>query len=201
MVHRDIDSDTTPGNVNRDDRERVLGQSGCVVWLTGFSASGKTTIANSLERQLTDQGFIAYVLDGDTVRKGLCKDLGFSEEARHENIRRVGEVSALMADAGIMVIVAFISPYKQDRDRARETAGNGRFIEVYLNVSLEVCEQRDPKQLYRKARAGLIPEFTGISSPYEPPGAAEIVLDTSAKSLSTCVDTIKEFLKNPGFIP
>jgi adenylylsulfate kinase len=200
MTRYEARTDTPTGSLNRDDRERLLGQRGCVVWLTGLSASGKTTIANSLERRLLNQGFLSYVLDGDTVRRGLCRDLGFSEEDRHENIRRIGEVAALMADAGVLVIVAFISPYKQDRDRARGTAGKGRFVEVYVNAPLEVCEQRDPKQLYRKARAGLIPEFTGISSPYEPPDAAEIVVDTSMAALSSCVESVEVFLKKHGFI-
>lgn len=200
MTRHEATADPTSGFPSRDDRERLLGQHGCVVWLTGLSASGKTTIANSLERRLLNQGFLCYVLDGDTVRKGLCQDLGFSEADRHENIRRIGEVAALMADAGVVVIVAFISPYKQDRDKARGTAGKGRFIEVYVNAPLEVCEERDPKQLYRKARAGLIPEFTGISSPYEPPDSAEIVLNTSLTALSDCVESVELFLRSNGFI-
>ena len=188
------------GKVTSEERERILGHSGCVVWLTGLSASGKTTIAEALEKRLVTNNRPAYVLDGDSLRRGLCKDLGFSQDDRTENIRRVGEVAALMADAGLIVIAAFISPYRADRDRARATSGNGRFVEIYLDVPLEVCENRDPKELYRRARAGEIPEFTGISSPYEPPEAAEIVLDTSRESLSNCVNSIELFLKNAGYI-
>jgi adenylylsulfate kinase len=188
------------GKVTSEERERILGHGGCVVWLTGLSASGKTTIAEALEKRLVTNNRPAYVLDGDSLRRGLCKDLGFSQDDRTENIRRVGEVAALMADAGLIVIAAFISPYRADRDRARATSGNGRFVEIYLDVPLEVCENRDPKELYRRARAGEIPEFTGISSPYEPPEAAEIVLDTSRESLSNCVNSIELFMKNAGYI-
>jgi adenylyl-sulfate kinase len=188
------------GKVTSEERERILGHIGCVVWLTGLSASGKTTIAEALEKRLVTYNRPAYVLDGDSLRRGLCKDLGFSQDDRTENIRRVGEVAALMADAGLIVIAAFISPYRADRDRARATSGNGRFVEIYLDVPLEVCENRDPKELYRRARAGEIPEFTGISSPYEPPEAAEIVLDTSRESLSNCVNSIELFMKNAGYI-
>lgn len=186
--------------VSSKERENILGCKGVVVWLTGLSASGKTTTALALEKRLIRKGYPAYVLDGDTVRRGLCKDLGFSQADRTENIRRVGQVAALMADAGLIVIAAFISPYRADRDMARATAGPGRFIETYLNAPLEICEQRDPKQLYRRARAGEIPDFTGISSPYEPPEKAEIRLDTSQTNVDSCVESIENYLIHGAYL-
>jgi len=184
--------------LSQQERERTLGYKGCVVWLTGLSASGKTTIAQSLESVLVGKGIPAFVLDGDSVRRGLCKDLGFSETDRHENIRRVGEVAALMAQAGVVSIAAFISPFKADRDAARSTAGDGRFVEVFLNTSLAVCEGRDPKNLYKRARAGQIPFFTGISSPYEPPEACEVILNTAEITVEDCVMVIEAYLRQIG---
>lgn len=176
--------------VDATARERQNGHSGGVVWLTGLSASGKSTVATELERRLVADGWRAYVLDGDNLRQGLCSDLGFEAEDRRENIRRVGEVARLFADAGLVCIAALISPYRSDRDLARRIAPPNRFIEVYVNAPLEVCERRDPKGLYRKARAGSIPSFTGISAPYEPPLSPEIELRTDQQDVSQCVTII-----------
>ena len=170
------------GHVDRAEREKLLGQKGVTIWFTGLSACGKSTIAFTLEHALMEQGRMAYVLDGDNLRQGLNRDLGFGPDARAENIRRVAEVAALFADAGFLVVTAFISPYREDRDNARAIAGDG-FREVFVKCSLEVCEQRDPKGLYSRARAGEIPEFTGISAPYEKPAAPELVVDTEALGL------------------
>lgn len=163
---------------------------GCVVWLTGLSGSGKTTIAQALETELRHSGRAVCVLDGDCLRRGLCSDLGFSPEDRQENIRRVGAVARLFADAGLVCIVALISPYRQERDRARAAAPPGRFIEVYVNAPLEVCERRDPKGLYARARAGELRNFTGISAPYEPPTSPEVELRTDQAGVLECVTAI-----------
>lgn len=178
----------------------MLGQRGVVVWLTGLSGSGKSTLAYALERRLVDDEKIAFVLDGDNVRHGLNQDLGFSPEDRTENIRRVGEVAALFAAAGLFSISAFISPYRRDRQRAREMAGADRFVEVYLDVPVEVCERRDPKGLYKKARSGEIAQFTGVSAPYEAPERAELSLNTDARSVDECVSDILSFLAERGFL-
>jgi adenylyl-sulfate kinase len=177
----------TQGKVGAEQRALRTGHPGCVIWLTGLSASGKSTIATELERQLCVAGRFAYVLDGDNVRHGLCSDLGFSPEARKENIRRVGEVSKLFADAGMICITAFISPYRSDRELVRAIVPSGKFLEVFVNAPLAVCEQRDPKGLYAKARAGQIKEFTGVSSPYEAPLKPEIELRTHELSVDECV--------------
>lgn len=173
--------------VESEERARVNGHPGCVVWLTGLSGSGKSTVSTALERHLFNGGRQVYVLDGDTLRKGLSKDLGFSPDARKENIRRAAQVAALFANAGMISIGAFISPYRSERELARSLVPPGRFIEVYLDASVAVCERRDPKGLYAKARAGLIPEFTGISAPYEPPRAPELSLKTDLLSVEQCV--------------
>ena len=165
-----------PGSVGRTDRQDLLQQRGCAIWLTGLSGSGKSTIAHALAARLHANGRLAYVLDGDNVRSGLNVDLGFSLEDRVENVRRVGHVAALFVDAGVIVIVAFISPLRADRERARMIVGNDSFLEVFLDTPLELCEARDPKGLYRRARSGEIPDFTGISSPYERPDSADIVV-------------------------
>ncbi len=180
--------------VSREDRERLFGQRGCVVWVTGLSASGKSTIARALEQRLTAEGRLAFVLDGDNLRHRLNSDLGFSPQDRAENIRRVGEVAALLAEVGAVTITAFISPYRAGREAARKAAGGERFVEVYLDTPLEVCETRDPKGLYRRARAGEIPDFTGVSAPYEPPLDAELVIDTSRHDVGECVERIAGYL-------
>ena len=169
---------------------------GGVVWLTGLSGSGKSTIAGELERRLLALGRPVWVLDGDKVREGLCSDLGFSPEHRKENIRRVAEVARLFADAGLICIVAFISPYRADRDRARWLLPAGRFIEVYLSAPLEACELRDPKGLYAKARAGLVKDFTGITAPYEVPLKPELELRTDKLTVEECVLAV--VAKRPG---
>jgi adenylyl-sulfate kinase len=181
------------------ERAQLLGQRGAVIWLTGLSGSGKSTIGYALERRLNGGRHLTYVLDGDNVRHGLCSDLGFSPQDRTENIRRIGEVAALFADAGLIIITSFISPYRSDRDLARQRVPAGKFIEVFLDVSVEVCERRDPKGLYKKARAGEIPEFTGVSAPYERPVAPELALDTESLDLDACVDTIVRHLETSGF--
>jgi adenylyl-sulfate kinase len=180
----------TQGKVTAAERAQRSGHSGCIVWLTGLSASGKSTIATELERKLFALGRNVCVLDGDNVRHGLCSDLGFSPQNRKENIRRVSEVARLFAEAGLICITAFISPYRSDRELARAIAPRGKFIEVYLNVPLAVCEQRDPKGLYARARIGEIKDFTGISAPYEAPLQPEIELPTGRLSVDECVSTV-----------
>lgn len=189
-----------PAAVGPEERGRVLGQRGCVVWMTGLSGSGKSTIARAAERLLLERGRAAYVLDGDNVRHGLNGDLGFSPEDREENIRRIGEVAALFADAGLIVLVAFISPYARDRRRAREAAGARRFLEVFVDADLATCQQRDPKGLYEKARAGEIQDFTGISAPYEPPASADLLLPTGRLSIIECAETLVRRLGEEGFL-
>jgi len=172
------------------DREQRNGHTGLVIWLTGLSGAGKTTIATALERHLFDAGQHTYLLDGDILRRGLCNDLGFSATDRHENIRRAAEVAVILADAGCIVIAAFISPVREDRDRIRSLLSAGRFIEVFVNAPLDVCEKRDVKGLYAKARANQIKEFTGISSPYEPPTNPEIELRTDQLTVQESVNRI-----------
>ena len=178
----------------RVDREQRHGHPGRIVWLTGLSGAGKSTLAMALERRLFDAGRNVYVLDGDIVRGGLCSDLGFSPDDRVENIRRIGEVARIMADAGLLVIVAFISPFRADRGRVRAGMPPGRFTEVHVSTPLEVCEQRDTKGLYAKARAGELSDFTGISSPYEAPESPEVRLPTEQLSVDECVDRIMAVL-------
>ena len=173
--------------VSPAERAARHGHTGLVVWFTGLSGAGKTTLATLLERRLFVQGRQVYLLDGDLLRTGLCSDLGYSNLARRENIRRAGEVARLLAAAGFIALSAFISPFRADRDRVRNLLPKGRFIEVFVNAPLDVCEQRDTKGLYRKARAQLIPEFTGISSPYEAPLAAELELQTDRESVEQCL--------------
>ncbi len=188
------------GQVSRQERAELLGHRGAVIWLTGLSGSGKSTLAYALERRLISAQYAAYVLDGDNLRHGLCADLGFSPADRDENIRRVGRAAALFADAGVLVMAAFISPYREGREQARLMAGPDQFIEVYLDVPLAVCERRDPKGLYEKARAGRIQDFTGVSAPYEAPTAPDLTLDTDANDVSTCVDAVVEHLSRGGFL-
>ncbi len=180
--------------VRRSDREKVLGQRGRLVWLTGLSGSGKSTVASRLEKELTGSGRATYLLDGDNLRHGLCADLGFSDNDRRENIRRAGEVARLMVDAGLIVVVALISPYRAERAALRARMGDGDFVEVHISTPLEVCEARDVKGLYARARAGEIPNFTGISSPYETPEHPELELDTSVVALDDAVAAIVRFL-------
>jgi adenylyl-sulfate kinase len=178
------------GKVSAPERAALLGQRPVTAWLTGLSAAGKSTLASELEKRLFEARRPCYMLDGDNIRAGISRDLGFSPEDRHENIRRIAEVARLMNDAGLIAITAFISPYRIDRRMAREIVGGERFIEVYVNAPLDVCEQRDPKGLYRKARAGKLPEFTGISAPYEAPETPEVVLHTAERSIDDCVSEL-----------
>lgn len=186
--------------VTRAQREAALGQRGVTVWFTGLSASGKSTIAISVDQILTGRGKHCYVLDGDNIRFGLNRDLGFSPEDRNENIRRIGEVAKLFTQAGIINLTAFISPYIVDRDRNREIQEPRDFVEVFVECPLEVCEQRDPKGLYAKARAGLVKEFTGISAPYEPPLNPEIVLHTERETEEESARRVVEFLESKGYL-
>lgn len=188
------------GQVSRQDREARLGQRGCTVWLTGLSGSGKSTLAVAAEKELGERGKHTYILDGDNVRMGLNSNLGFSPEDRTENIRRIGEVAKLFTDAGTIVFSSFISPYRADRDAVREIMAEGDFVEVYVSASLEVCESRDVKGLYAKARRGEIPEFTGISAPYEEPGAPELVVDTGDQTLDQSVAVLIEYLEKSGYL-
>lgn len=181
--------------VSKEKRENKYQQNGTVLWLTGLSGAGKTTLANRIELALFNKNKMVYVLDGDNIRQGLNFDLGFSDKDRQENIRRIGEVARLFADAGLIVIVAFISPFKKDRDRVRMAMKPGRFIEIFVDSSLEVCSKRDPKGLYKKARAGLIKDFTGISSPYEQPLCPEIHLKTDEFSIDECINKTLLYLK------
>lgn len=186
--------------VNKSERQKRNGHLSAVLWFTGLSGSGKSTISVALEKALFERGIQTYRLDGDNVRHGLNRNLGFSPEDRTENIRRIGEVSKLMVDAGLVTLTAFISPYRQDRDRVREILEPKEFIEVYAKCSLEACESRDPKGLYRKARAGEIPEFTGISAPYEAPENPEIIVDTERYSVEETVTQIIAYLEEHRYI-
>lgn len=188
------------GDITNEDRERLLGQKGIVIWYTGLSGSGKSTLAHAVEEKLFEKGHVSYVLDGDNIRHGLNKNLGFSPADREENIRRIGEVSKLFADAGVIAMTAFISPYRADRDKARELVQDGRFIEVFVKVPLDVAESRDPKGLYKKARAGEIKEFTGIDAPYEEPENAELTIDTSKHDLEQSAEMVLDFLRKRNFI-
>ncbi|MBQ4839236.1 MULTISPECIES: adenylyl-sulfate kinase [Pseudoalteromonas] len=186
--------------VEKTHRSELKGHKPVILWFTGFSGSGKSTVANALESALHQSGVHTYLLDGDNVRHGLCKDLGFSDADRVENIRRVGELSKLMVDAGLVVLTAFISPFQAERDMVRNLVGEGEFIEVFLDTPLEICEQRDPKGLYKKARAGEIKNFTGIDSDYQPPVAPEIRLNTGENSLEQSVQQLIDYLKDKNII-
>ncbi|MBW3697437.1 adenylyl-sulfate kinase [Vibrio sp. T187] len=175
-------------SVDKDFRANLKSQKPAVLWFTGLSGSGKSTVAGALETRLAEMGYHTYLLDGDNVRHGLCSDLGFSEQDRRENIRRIGELAKLMADAGLIVLSAFISPHQAERQLVRDLVPDGEFLEVFVNTPLEICEQRDPKGLYKKARAGEIPNFTGISSVYEAPTDPEIDLPAGDKSLDELVE-------------
>jgi adenylyl-sulfate kinase len=182
------------GQVTGEERAQLLGQRPATLWLTGLSGAGKSTIACALERRLLDRGHAAYVLDGDNVRHGLNRDLGFSPGDRSENIRRIAEVARLLNDAGLIVITAFISPYREDRETARSIIGEDAFLEVHVDTPLEVCEERDPKGMYKLARAGELPAFTGVSAPYELPLDPVCSIDTAENSVEECVDLLMGLL-------
>ncbi len=187
-------------DITPEDRAKQNGHKAVTLWFTGLSGSGKSTLAHAVENALFEKGCRTYVLDGDNVRHGLNKNLGFSPEDRTENIRRIGEVAKLFNEAGVLALTAFISPYREDRDAARAISGDGNFFEVYVKCALDVCEERDPKGLYKKARAGEIPEFTGISAPYEEPTKPEIVVDTGEQSLDESTIAVLDALRAAGVI-
>ena len=186
--------------IKRHHREALNEHKGKILWFTGLSGACKSTLAHALEEQLHDYGARTYVLDGDNVRKGLCKDLGFSEQDRVENIRRIGEMSRIMMDAGLIVMTAFISPFRRDRRIVRKLVDGGDFIEIFCDTPLNVCESRDVKGLYEKARAGEIPEFTGISSPYEIPEKPELIVASGDATVEECINKIINFLKKKEII-
>lgn len=188
------------GSVTREDRQKLMNHKGVVIWMTGLSASGKSTIGVILEQMLLNQHKHAYRLDGDNIRMGLNKNLGFSAEDRAENIRRIGEVAKLFADASVIAITSFISPYRKDRDLVRASMKAGEFIEVYVQVSLDEAEKRDPKGLYKKARAGQLRGFTGIDDPYEAPEKPEILIETEKTSAEEAAKEIVAYLKDHGFL-
>ena len=189
-----------PSAVTVEEREGLLKQRGCVLWFTGYSGSGKSTLARALERRLIDAGRLAYVLDGDNVRHGLNAGLTFSDEDRRENLRRVAEVARLFADCGLICAVSFISPTRESRQRAREIVGADRFVEVYIDADLGTCETRDVKGLYAKARRGEIPDFTGVSSPYEPPDTPDVRVQTAARDVASCTGELLEFVRGRCFL-
>ncbi len=186
--------------VTREDRERLNGHRSAVLWFTGLSGSGKSTIAHGVEERLHRLGVRTYVFDGDNVRHGLCRDLSFSPEGRAENLRRIGEMVKLFLDAGILCFAAFISPMRADRQRVREIVGQEDFFEVFVNCPVEVCEARDVKGLYKLARAGKIQEYTGVSAPYEPPENPDLVLETHRCSVDDCVEKVLNFIYDKGLL-
>lgn len=188
-------------SVDRDARAEQRGHRSAILWFTGLSGAGKSTLANAVNQALFERGLATYVLDGDNVRHGLCRDLGFSDADREENIRRIGEVAKLFLDSGVIVLTAFVSPFRADRDKARALVGDGDFLEIFCSADLSVCEERDTKGLYAKARAGEIKEFTGISSPYEAPEHPELCVNTGAGELDTCVNEVVAALVSRGIIP
>ena len=187
-------------DITRDAREKLLKQKGVVLWFTGLSASGKSTLAIAVEKALYEKGHLTIVLDGDNVRHGLNKNLGFSPEDREENIRRIGEVAKLFTEAGVIAMTAFISPYIKDRNQARLLLETGRFIEIYCKCSLAACEERDPKGLYKKARAGQIKEFTGIDAPYEAPENPEVIVETDQETIEKSTEKVIAYLVKQGII-
>ncbi len=188
------------GKITKEDRTKLLNQKGATIWLTGLSGSGKSTIAVELEHALIENEHQAYILDGDNIRHGLNKNLGFSPEDRTENIRRIGEVAKLFTEANIITIAAFVSPYRDDRDNVRNLLDHGEFIEIYVKCSLEVCEERDTKGLYKKARAGEVKDFTGISAPYEQPLNPELTIDSSKLSVEESTREILNYLEEKGYV-
>lgn len=187
-------------SLNIIDRHELNGHRSCVLWFTGLSGAGKSTLAAAVERKLYSQRIRSYVLDGDNIRQGLNKNLGFAPEDRTENIRRIGEVSKLLSDAGLFALVACISPYKADRDSVRSMFQEGEYIEIYVKCSIEECERRDPKGLYKKARSGEISNFTGLAAPYESPENPDLVMDTEKRSLAALVETIMQYLEEKGLL-
>ena len=187
-------------SIDREARSQQRGHGSAILWFTGLSGSGKSTLANAVNVALHNNRYSTYVLDGDNIRHGLCKDLGFSDLDREENIRRIGEVSKLFLDAGIIVLTAFVSPFRIDRDNARSLVGKNDFVEIYCSADLGICETRDTKGLYVKARKGDIKEFTGISSPYEEPQSPELTIDTGNLDVDVCVDMVINFLVNKEII-
>lgn len=187
-------------SITKEERRTQNKHQSFILWFTGLSASGKSSVANALARRLFERGNQVFVLDGDNVRHGLNKDLGFDEKSRKENIRRIGEVSKLFVESGQIVLTAFISPYREDRQVVRELVEAGEFLEVYVKCSVETCEKRDPKGLYKKARTAEIPNFTGISAPYEEPERPEIIIDTELHSIEECVDQLTDILTSKGYI-
>jgi adenylylsulfate kinase len=188
------------GKITKEERAKLLNQKGATIWLTGLSGSGKSTIAVELEHALIENKHQAYILDGDNIRHGLNKNLGFSPEDRTENIRRIGEVAKLFTEANIITIAAFVSPYREDRDNVRKLLNHGEFVEIYVKCSLEVCETRDTKGLYKKARAGEVKDFTGISAPYEEPLTPELTIDSSKLSVEESTRTILDYLEAKGYV-
>ena len=188
------------GHVSRQEREGLLGQQGVLLWLTGLPSSGKSTIAYTVEHALVNRGHLAYVLDGDNIRFGLNKNLGFSAEDRAENIRRIGEVGKLFVDGGYITLASFVSPYREDRDGVRALMADGDFAEIFIDTPVELCEERDPKGLYKKARAGEIPNFTGISDPYEAPENAEMIIKTATGTPEEAAAQILAMLEQIGKI-
>lgn len=186
--------------IARPDREAQNRHRSAVLWFTGLSAAGKSTLAHAVERRLHELSCRTFVLDGDNVRHGLCGDLGFSEADRRENIRRIGEMAKLFLEAGVITLTAFISPFARDREHVRNLLPHGDFHEIYCHAAIEVCEQRDVKGLYSKARAGAIKDFTGVSSPYEPPLNPELVVETGSKPLEICVQEVMDYLVGRGMI-
>ena len=188
-------------SVDRQSRAQQRGHRSAILWFTGLSGSGKSTLANAVNAALFEQGLATYVLDGDNIRHSLCKDLGFSDSDREENIRRIGEVATLFLDAGVIVLTAFVSPFRADRDKARKLVDVDDFIEIHCAADLSICEERDTKGLYAKARAGEIKDFTGISSPYEDPASPELKINTGEQNLETCVEIVLKTLLDRKVIP
>ncbi|MBI5625823.1 MAG: adenylyl-sulfate kinase [Nitrosomonadales bacterium] len=201
-THPSISTNTVwhHATVTRARRESQNGHRGAIIWFTGLSGAGKSTLAHAVEEELHQRGCRTFVLDGDNVRHGLCGDLGFSAKDRVENIRRIGEVAKLFMEAGVIVLTAFISPFRSDRERVRGMVEHGDFIEIFCDSPIEICESRDVKGIYKKARAGQIAEFTGISSPYEAPENPELKVNTGAEELETCVQQVIDEIKQRGII-
>jgi adenylylsulfate kinase len=187
--------------VTRTRREQLNGHKSYILWFTGLSGAGKSTLAHAVEEELYQLGCRTFVFDGDNVRHGLCANLGFSADDRKENIRRIGEMTKLFMEGGVIALTAFISPFREDRDRVRSLVAPGEFVEIFCHASLSICEQRDVKGIYRRARSGEIKDFTGIDSPYEEPQHPELIVDTGTETLSACVGQVLEYLRNTGRLP